>query len=123
MTPHILCIEDEPGLLEDVALELEEAGYVVTCAADGAAGLRALQTQDFGLVLCDVQIPELGGLEVLKAAADLGGGRARPPFFMLTAYSDQAVRERCAALGGARLVVKPIDYAQLLDLIAAELKQ
>lgn len=123
MTSHILCIEDEPGLREDIALELEDAGYAVTCAADGAAGLRALRARDFALVLCDVQVPELSGLELLAAAADLAGGRARPPFFMLTAYSDPVVHERCAALGGARLLVKPIDYAQLLELIAVELGQ
>lgn len=123
MTSHILCIEDEPGLREDVALELADAGYAVTCAADGAAGLRALQAQDFALVLCDVQVPELGGLELLAAAADLPHGRARPPFFMLTAYSDPVVRERCVALGGTQLLVKPIDYGQLLKLIEAELGQ
>lgn len=121
MTLHILCIEDEPDLREDLALELEDAGYAVTCAADGTAGLNALRRDDFALVLCDVQVPQLGGLDLLARAADLPGGRARPPFFMLTAYSDPAVRERCAQLGAARLLIKPIDYARLLDLVAAEL--
>ncbi len=121
MKPRILCIEDEPGLREDIALELEDAGYAVDCAADGAAGIAALEQQHYDLVLCDVQVPHRCGTDVLAAAAVLPGGRARPPFFMLTAYSDPALHARCAELGAARMLVKPIDYAHLLDQIAAEL--
>ena len=121
MTARILCIEDEPGLQEDITLELEDAGYAVDLAGDGAAGLAALQARAYDLVLCDVQVPHLSGTEVLEAATALPEGRARPPFLMLTAYSDPALRARCDSLGSAGLLVKPVDYGQLLARIAAVL--
>lgn len=120
MTARILCIEDEPGLREDIALELEDAGYAVDLMADGAAGLAALTTTAYDMVLCDVQVPVCSGTEVLGQTI-AAQGQAAPPFIMLTAYSDPALHERCTALGARRLLVKPVDYAELLDVIASEL--
>lgn len=119
MTARLLCIEDEPSLREDIALELGDAGYAVDVAADGATGLAALQGGVYDLVLCDVQVPLRSGLELLEAAAALPGGR--PPFIMLTAFSDPALHARCAALGAAGLLVKPVDYDELLAVVAAQL--
>lgn len=118
MSRRILCIEDEEGLREDIALELEDAGYAVDLAADGMAGLAALQGSDYALVLCDVQIPGLTGLELLAEAARLAPGRSRPPFLMLTAYSDPPTRARCLELGAAGILVKPVDYDALLAAVA-----
>lgn len=121
MTARILCIEDEPGLGEDITLELEDAGYTVDLATDGLAGLAALARADYDLVLCDVQVPGRSGLEVLTAAMGPDARQPPPSFVMLTAYSDPALRTRCIDLGARELLVKPIDYAELLDLVAQEL--
>ena len=121
MSLRILCIEDEAGLREDMELELEHAGYAVECAADGLAGIVAIQSAEFSLVLCDVQVPLANGLEVLAAVAELPDGRVRPPFFMLTAFSDPNLHARCTALGAARVLTKPVDYTELMNLIAGEI--
>lgn len=118
MSAHILCIEDEAGLREDITLELEDAGYTVTFATDGAAGMASLRDERFDLVLCDVQMPIMSGLDVL-AAANMAGSPT--PFLMLTAYSDPVLKARCAALGARGLLVKPIDYGELLAQVAKEL--
>ncbi|MFC3175513.1 response regulator [Novosphingobium bradum] len=120
MSARILCIEDEPGLGEDITLELEDAGYAVDLATDGAQGLAALGARAYDLVLCDVQVPVRSGLDVLAEAAD-NPAYGAPPFIMLTAYSDPALHVRCARAGARHLLVKPVDYDGLLALIAREL--
>jgi len=116
---RILVIEDEPGLREDLVLELEDAGHVVRCAADGRAAIAALSEGGHALVLCDVQVPLADGLEILGFAAGLPDDR-RPRFIMLTAYSDAALHARCKALGVAAVLTKPVDYRHLLDRVAQE---
>lgn len=123
MSLRVLCIEDESGLREDIVLELEDAGYLVDCAADGDAGIAALAENDYALVLCDMQVPRANGLEVFAAMTLSAGDRPRPPFFILTAFSDPALRIRCQKLGVEQVLVKPVDYAILLALIAAEIGQ
>lgn len=120
MTIRILCVEDEPGLREDLSLELDDAGYAVALAANGGAALALLAAERFDLVLCDVQMPGLTGVQLLEAARDAGQDC---PFLMLTAYSGQTLKDQCIALGASDVLVKPVDYARLLDTIAALVPQ
>jgi DNA-binding response OmpR family regulator len=113
MTLRILCIEDEPELLDDLLGELDDAGYLPTGASDGFDGLEKALSGRFDLVLSDVQLPGIMGLEILR--------RARPvtdaPFIMLTAFGDRPLREQCIELGAQATLLKPVDYDELLGLI------
>ena len=121
----ILCVEDEADLLDDLACELREAGYAVLEAGDGATALALIEASLTGspsspspidLVLCDVQLPGLNGLDVLRALRQQPH-EALPPFVLATAYGDAAMRAEAEALGVSALLVKPIDYDDLLALI------
>src|SRR5690606_28834605 len=65
--PLILYIEDEPDLCEDVADELNEAGYSVVLASDGEQALQRLASLRPVLILCDITMPRMSGYELLQA--------------------------------------------------------
>lgn len=117
---RILCIEDEPDLREDLVLELTEAGYEVQSAGDGATGLVALTEYRPDLVICDIQLPRRSGLELLREVTKPGG--RRPGFLFLSAYSDRESRQQAADLGASHFLVKPVDYARLLELVGQILR-
>ena len=112
---RILCVEDEPALLEDLCTELVDQGFLVETAVDGLEGLELLALGEFDLVLCDMRLPGMTGLELMRADLARGRPRPQPPFVFLTAYADEEIRHEALAGGAADFIVKPVDYMQLLD--------
>jgi two-component system cell cycle response regulator DivK len=108
MAARILVIEDDPASLELLKYLLERVGHTVRGAPDGATGLRAALDNAYDLVLCDLQMPELTGFEVisqLKANPDW-----RPvPVVAVTAYSMPGDRESVVGAGFTEYITKPID--------------
>lgn len=115
MAHTILCVEDEPDLLEDLSGELREAGYNVITASEGPSALKVIVAGGIDLILCDVQLPGMTGLEIRQNLLETGADDI--PFALLTAYSDGHIRAQAEALAVKNLIVKPIDYDELLDLI------
>ncbi len=106
---NILLAEDNP-VNQKVALRmLEKQGHTVTIAGDGRAALANWQRQGFDLILMDVQMPEMDGLEATAAIrrAELRTGQ-RIPIIALTAHAMAGDRERCLAAGMDGYAVKPI---------------
>ena len=116
-TQRILCVEDEPELLEDLVTELLDYGFVVEKAADGTEGLERLALAEFDLVICDMRLPGMSGLEMMLEDLARRRDRSQPPFVFLTAYADEESRRRALVGGAADFIVKPVDYMQLLDRI------
>lgn len=116
MTHTILCVEDEPDLLDDLSGELREAGYTVVTASEGTAALKAIDAGGIDLILCDVQLPGMTGLEIRQNLLEKGA-ISETPFALLTAYSDGHIKAEAEALAVKHLIVKPIDYDELLDMI------
>jgi CheY-like chemotaxis protein len=112
----VLCIEDDPHLREDLVHELREAGYAVIEAADGQSGLEIIRKGGVSLVYCDVQLPGMDGFELLEQMSLLLEVDVRPPVVLLTAFGDSQSRHRAVELGAKGLLVKPVDYAELLQL-------
>jgi two-component system sensor histidine kinase/response regulator len=98
---------------------LEKQGHAVTVAADGQAALDALDRGRFDLVLMDVQMPVLNGLETTERIRERerGTGR-RVPVLALTAHAMQGDRERCLAAGMDAYVSKPLRVEELFAAIA-----
>lgn len=119
--PLVLCIEDEPDLLEDLQLELGEAGFSVAGAKDGRAGMDAIARERPQLVICDIQLPGFSGLDLLRKAGELAGPGTGPAYIMLSAFNDAQVREEATALGATHFLVKPVDYAELIVLVESVL--
>ena len=118
--PCILVVDDEPDTLGLVQLTLETAGYRVSGAASGGEALLQAQQQDFDLILLDVMMPDLTGLEVYRRLqATL---TTVPPVVFLTAKNRPEDREAGEGLGAAAYLVKPITRGQLLDVLRRNLR-
>ncbi|HLH23340.1 MAG TPA: ATP-binding protein [Chloroflexota bacterium] len=111
--PVILLVEDEPPAAEVLRLMLETAGYAVEVAEDGASGLARIAAGDVELVLLDVMLPGVDGLELcrrLRAAER----EAYLPVIMLTSLAGEKERQAGFAAGADDYVTKPVDYNELL---------
>jgi CheY-like chemotaxis protein len=111
---HILLAEDNP-VNQKVALRLlEKEGHTVTTTASGKDALACWEREVFDLILMDVQMPEMDGLEATAAIrrAELGTGR-HVPIIALTAYAMAGDREHCLASGMDGYVPKPIRVEDL----------
>src|SRR5690554_486244 len=86
--PVILCVEDEAALRRDMAEELDEAGYSVIEAANGTEALARLDAVRPDLILCDINMPDSNGYQVLEALRERHPDYADIPFVFLTALAD-----------------------------------
>jgi signal transduction histidine kinase len=106
--PRVLVVDDQPATLLAIEAELEQLGAHVTRAESGEAALRVLQTAEFALILLDVNLPRMSGLEVAKRLRAEAQTRETPIIF-ITAY-DQDDRDVLAAwaLGAVDFLFKPL---------------
>jgi len=119
----ILCVEDVFELRKDIVEELEEAGYTVLQAGDGMEGLEMILEHKPDLVLCDVTMPKMNGLELLSEIRSTYPLFATMPIIILSALAD---RERVidGLRGGAdAYLTKPIDFELLLASVQSSLRQ
>ena len=114
-TFKILLAEDNPVNQLLAVRILENAGHTVTVVDDGVQALEAVRRERFDLVLMDVQMPLLGGIEATEALRkeELATAADRIPVIAMTAGAIQGDRERCLAAGMDDYISKPIDMRQL----------
>jgi DNA-binding response OmpR family regulator len=117
---RILVVEDEPRLRELIARTLRGEGYEVDAAGDGAEGFERAQAGAYDLVVLDVMLPTMSGLEISMRLRRKG---VRTPVLMLTARD--AVDDRVAGLdaGADDYLVKPFAFAELSARIRALLRR
>lgn len=117
---RILIVEDDAAVRRGVADAFSTSGYVVLEAADGPRGLEKALGADPELVLLDVGLPELDGLEVLRALR-----RKRPglPVILLTARGQEEDRVRGLRTGADDYVVKPFSVVELIARVEAVLRR
>jgi CheY-like chemotaxis protein len=115
----VLCVDDNPRNLFVLGAVLKSAGHVVMECASGAEALEALARQKFDLVLLDMVMPEMDGLDVLARLRSGPGLNADTPVVACTAnvLPDQ-VRAYLGA-GTAAVIAKPIDVAEVLRVVSA----
>ena len=118
-TVRILLVEDEEKLARFVELELCHEGYQVEKAFTGRAGLELAETGGFDLVLLDIMLPELNGMEVLRRLRRVSS----VPVIMLTARDE--VMDKVAGLdqGAEDYITKPFAIEELLARIRATLRK
>ena len=122
---RILVVEDEPGIAGFVRRGLHFEGYEVEVVMDGPGALRALRDRPPDLLILDVMVPGVDGLEIARRlrAAEAAEGLQATPVLMLTARD--AVPDRVAGLraGADDYLVKPFDFEELLARIEALLRR
>jgi CheY-like chemotaxis protein len=114
----ILLADDNPVNCRLAMLMLEKAGHQIEVVNDGALAVEALVGKDYDLVLMDVQMPGVDGLEATRRIRALPGERARVPVIAITADAMAGDEQRCLAAGMNDYVTKPIDRARLLGKVA-----
>jgi signal transduction histidine kinase/ActR/RegA family two-component response regulator len=110
---HVLLAEDNPVNQKVASRLLEKAGHMVTTVDTGAAAVDAVRTQRFDVILMDVQMPEMNGLEATQAIRALENGSARTPIVALTAHAMRGDDERCLEAGMDGYLSKPVRAQEL----------
>jgi DNA-binding response OmpR family regulator len=115
----ILYVEDESDLREDLIEELQEDGFEVAWAPNGAEGLRMLGTFKPDLVISDCLMPVMTGIEMFKEMRARYPDFASTPFIFLSAHAQKEHIEEGLGAGANGYLTKPVDYAKLLKAIRA----
>jgi DNA-binding NtrC family response regulator len=112
--PRILIVDDEEIVRESLSGWLEQDGYVAETAADGPSGLHKLRDGVWSILLVDLKMPGMDGLQVLEAAR-----KAQPDLavVMITAYATVETAVKAIKLGASDYIVKPFDPEELSLLI------
>jgi two-component system sensor histidine kinase RpfC len=113
----VLVAEDKRTNQMVIAKILDRAGHRVTLVDNGEAALDVLETQEFDLVLMDVNMPVMNGIEATKLYRFAALGRPRVPIVALTADATEEVRRRCEEAGMDACLTKPIEPHRLLEII------
>ncbi|MBN1680507.1 MAG: response regulator [Anaerolineae bacterium] len=118
---RILIAEDEPDILLLIKRKLTSAGYEVLAAEDGEQALDIAQSHDLDLLLLDVDLPGLTGLQVCETVKTAGGTDA-PPVILLSALGQRLDVSAGQAAGADDYIIKPFSPRQLLARIESMLE-
>ena len=121
----VLVVDDEPTIAEVVSRYLERAGYETRVAADGPRAIELAAEQRPDLVVLDLMLPGLDGLEVMRRLRELGdtGPRERVAVILLTAKGEESDRVIGLRQGADDYVVKPFSPAELVARVDAVLRR
>ncbi len=113
---HILLIEDNPNNIKLMVMLLEQQGYQVTVDTNAEAGIINAKAILPDLILLDIQLPEMDGMEACKILRK-EAGLEYTPIIALTAFAMPGDRERILASGFDEYMAKPINYRDFLNLV------
>jgi DNA-binding NtrC family response regulator len=116
MKAKLLLIEDDAGTASALQKVLREEDYLVDVAARGDDGLRRALEQPYDIVITDLKLPGLGGLELV---AQLHAAQPRLPIILITAHGTTETAIEAIKLGAFEYLVKPFEADELFDLVAA----
>ncbi len=120
---RILVAEDNPVNRQIAVTLLAREGYLVDTAADGRDAVAAVAAADYDLVLMDVQMPVMDGVEATRHIREMGPVKSAIPVIALTANAMTGARERYIGLGMDDYLSKPFKREQLLEAVGAWLRQ
>ncbi len=115
----ILLAEDNPVNQRVATLMLQRLGYRIDVAGNGREALEAVERQSYDLVLMDVQMPEMDGLQATREICARAGAKPRPRIVAMTANASTSDREQCMAAGMDDFLSKPVRAADLRKALLA----
>jgi two-component system KDP operon response regulator KdpE len=115
---RVLVVEDEPRIIRSIRLTLSAHGYDVVSAPTGEAALEELHRRPPDVILLDLMLPGIGGLEVCRRVRE----RSPVPIIVLSALGDEQVKVQALDLGADDYVTKPIGAAELLARLRVALR-
>ena len=120
MTRHVLIIEDEQDLASLVQRHLEDQGFAVQTAFRGDTGLRAAESRNFDLILLDLNLPGMDGLEVCRR---LRTRSIATPILIVTARTTEVEKVLGLEMGADDYITKPFGIAELMARVKAMLRR
>jgi phosphate regulon transcriptional regulator PhoB len=120
----IIVVDDEPSLASTIAYNLRRDGHDVFTAADGQLALDLVRREEPDLVLLDLMLPKVDGIEVCRAIRGAGAAAVRTvPIIMLTARTDEVDRVVGLEVGADDYVTKPFSMRELMARVKAMLRR
>jgi two-component system KDP operon response regulator KdpE len=116
---RVLLVDDEPGIRRFVGASLRAEGYEVSLATDGEEALRAVEETLPDLVILDIRMPKMDGLEVCRRTREW----SHVPIIMLSAMDEEQDRVKCLRLGADDYLVKPFGIQELMARVEAVLRR
>src|SRR5687768_10572939 len=123
MAHRILVVDDDPHIRELLSFALAKAGMEVDQAADGEEALAATEARPPDLIVLDINLPRLSGLDVCRQLRASGGPRAGLPILFLSSRDDEIDRIVGIEIGGDDYVVKPFSPREVVARVGAILKR
>lgn len=120
MPPHVLIVEDDEAMAVALRDGFSYEGYDVRVAADGAAGLKLAAAGGFDLILLDVMLPRINGLELCKRIRRDGN---KVPIIMLTARGQEIDKVLGLKLGADDYITKPFSFMELMARVEAVMRR
>ena len=106
----ILLVDDEPGVLKFLSVELAKRGYEVETALSGEEAIEKIKETNPVLMLLDIQMPGMGGIETLRQAKEIDPHLG---VVMVTAVNEEEIAQEAIKLGAHDYITKPIDFNYL----------
>jgi two-component system, OmpR family, response regulator RegX3 len=117
--PRILVVEDEESLADTVRYNLEREGYAVAVASDGRRALERFRSESPSLVILDLMLPEISGLDVCRQIRQI----STVPIIMVTAKDSEADKVSGLEIGADDYVTKPFSVRELVSRVRAHLRR
>jgi DNA-binding NtrC family response regulator len=116
---RVLVIDDDQIVLDSISQILTDENYDVDVTLRGGEGLERAIREDYDLVLTDIRMPDMGGIQVLR---DIRHKRPALPVVMITGYATAPSAEMAMKLGAADFIEKPFEPEELLETVASALQ-
>ncbi|MBN1299882.1 MAG: sigma-54-dependent Fis family transcriptional regulator [Melioribacteraceae bacterium] len=111
MSSKILIVDDEKAIRDSLKVVLEDEGYITAIAQDGLEALEKIEKDDYDVVLTDIKMPNLDGMELLDKASKLSPNSF---FIVMTAYASVKTAVEAMRIGAYDYLIKPIEFDDLL---------
>ena len=117
-TPHIMVVDDELSMREVLELMLAKEGYQITCAENGRKAIELLEKDQYDLMLCDIKLGDISGLDVLQASKKTNPDTV---VILISAYASTETAVEAMNAGAYDYVPKPFDKDELMQTVAKAL--
>ena len=125
MTSTILLIDDEDLVVRSIQKLLTKEGYAVLVARSGEEAIAIVQNQEVDLIVCDVRMPKMNGVETLRQIRNLlhSGSRRQPREILITGYAEDNINQEAEGLQVADYIYKPFDLRDFVICIRKNLQR
>lgn len=116
---RILIVDDDPGILNALRVDLESVGHTAVAAGDGRQAMKLIESslknsEPFDLMITDLRMQGMSGMELIRSSRRVQG---KLPTVLMTAYGDEDLRKKVMALGGCSYLEKPFTPEKLHRVI------